>query len=851
MTMRLNAIAAVCRLIWIVALAAISSVAEGVQAAAAPETLLAVLPRVRVVAPVDRVVTVALLGNRHPEATKENDIGTVNDELRFERMILSLKPDTAQKTALEHYLAASHDPASPQYRQWLTPQRFEEHFGVAAEDLVAVTNWLTGQGFTVNEIPPGHRAIVFSGTAAQIRAAFGTDMRRYRVRGEDHLANATDPQIPAALASVVDGVVSLHDFRSQPMNTRAKVAPDYTSGSTHYLAAADFQTIYNLKPLYAAGINGSGTSIAILGRSNVVPGDIQQYRTTMNLPANPPQIIINGADPGLISGDQGESDLDLEWAGAVAPAATIKFVTSASTASTDGIDLSAQYAVSHKSAEVISLSYGLCETSLGNTALNFYNNLWQQADSYGITVVVSSGDSGAAGCDAAGAASATQGRAVNGLCTSPYSTCVGGTQFADTANPSLYWSSTTNPTDQSSVLSYIPEVVWNESGTNGGSQLWASGGGTSTHFSRPSWQTTPGVPVGSKRVVPDISLTAAVHDGYLVYSSDNATTTRTLYIFGGTSASAPSFAGIMALINQKTGYSQGSANARLYGLASRQASTGTPAYFHLITVGNNSVPGQSGFAASASAPYYNQATGLGSIDGNVLVNHWTDLLPATSTALTATPNPASIGQSVTLTATVTGATPTGSVQFIDGTTSLGAPIAMIGGVATLVTGSLAVGGHSMTASYSGDKANQPSTSSTWVQSVTLIATTVNLTVTPPTIDAGQPVTFTAAVSGAAPALTGTVQFQEGGTSLGAPVTLMAATASITTNALTTPGNHSITAVYSGDAIHLGSTAPMITLTVNAVATADAGEVPTLPQWSAILLSALLMLGIARASAARP
>jgi subtilase family serine protease len=624
------------------------------------------------------------------------------------------------------------------------------------------------------------------------------------------------------------------------LHTRAAPAPDYTAGGAHYLAAVDFQTIYNLKPLYAGGINGSGKSIAILGRSNVVVSDIQQFRTTMNLPANTPQIIINGSDPGLVAGDQGESDLDLEWAGAVAPAATIKFITSASTSSTDGIDLSAQYAVSNNVADVISLSYGQCESSLGTTALNYINNLWQQAAALGITVLVSSGDSGAAGCDAASASSATQGRAVNGLCSSPYSTCVGGTQFSDTANPSLYWSSTTNPTDQSSALSYIPEVVWNESAANGGTGLWSTGGGASIRFAKPSWQTTPGVPADGKRDVPDVALTASSHDGYLVYSSDNSTQTQTLYVFGGTSASAPAFAGILALVNQKTGYRQGNANPTLYGLASRQASNGTPAYFHTVTSGNNSVPGVTGFTASTSTPYFNQATGLGSVDVAVLVNHWTDLLPASSTALTVSPNPGTSGQNVTFTATVTGVAPTGTVQFADGATKLGSPVSLNGGVAALATSTLAPGNHSMTATYSGDSGNQPSISSPSVLAV-MGTTTVALSAAPTSTAAGQSITFTATVSGTTP--TGSVQFTDGGTNLGTPVVLSGGVATLTTATLSI-GTHNIAAIYSGDTYNLGSTSPGFALTVGSgVAGAGDGDVPTLPEWAALLLGLMLMLTV--------
>lgn len=794
-------------------------------------------------------VRVTLTGNRYPLAIAANDMGPADDGLRFEQMILSLKPDATQTTALNRFLLAAHDRASPQSNRWMTPQDFEQHFGVAANDLTKITTWLTAQGFTINDIPLGNRAIIFSGTVAQVRATFHTEIHRYLVSGKYHFSNTSEPQIPAALASVVDGVVSLNNFHSQPLHTRAALAPDYTAGGAHYLAAADFQTIYNLKPLYAGGINGSGKTIAILGRSNVTVSDIQQFRTSMNLSANTPQIIINGSDPGLVAGDQGESDLDLEWAGAVAPAATIKFITSASTSSTDGIDLSAQYAVSNNVADVISLSYGQCESSLGTTALNYISNLWQQAAALGITVLVSSGDSGAAGCDTASASSASQGRGINGLCSSPYSTCVGGTQFSDTANPSLYWSSTTNSTDQSSVLSYIPEVVWNESAANGGTGLWSTGGGASIRFAKPSWQTTPGVPADGKRDVPDVALTASSHDGYLVYSSDNSTQTQTLYVFGGTSASAPAFAGIVALVNQKTGYRQGNANPTLYGLASRQASNGTPAYFHTVTSGNNSVPGVTGFTASTSTPYFNQASGLGSVDAAVLVNHWTDLLPASSTTLSTSPNPGTSGQNVTFTATVTGVAPTGTVQFADGATKLGSPVALNGGVAALATGALAPGSHSMTATYSGDSGNQPSISSPSVLAV-MSTTTVALSAAPTSIAAGQSITFTATINGTTP--TGSVQFTDGVTNLGTPVMLSSGVATLTTTTLSA-GTHNIAAIYSGDTYNQGSTSAAMALTVSAgsAGTGTAtGDVPTLPEWAALLLGLMLMLTVWRSPLAR-
>jgi subtilase family serine protease len=300
----------------------------------------------------------------------------------------------------------------------------------------------------------------------------------------------------------------------------------------------------------------------------------------------------------------------VEWAGAVAPEAAISLVTAASTSTTDGIDLAAQYIVNHATAPVVTVSYGSCEQDMGTAELAFYNSLWQQAAAEGISAFVASGDAGAADCFAATAASATQ-TAVNGLCSSPYATCVGGTEFNEGANPAQYWASA-NTTGYGSALGYIPEEVWNESGANNGAGLWASGGGASVVYAQPAWQAAV---VGASasngmRAVPDVALSAASHDGYMINENGSH------WIISGTSVAAPAFAGMMALVVERMGgVGQGSANAELYS----QVNAG-PYPFHPTPSGNNSVPGITGFWASGAA--YNLATGLGSVDGAALVNSW-------------------------------------------------------------------------------------------------------------------------------------------------------------------------------------------------------------------------------------
>ena len=436
---------------------------------------------------------------------------------------------------------------------------------------------------------------------------------------------------------MVGGVVSLHDFQAQPQHVAAPtIAPDFTSGGAHYLAPADFATIYDLEPLYSSAIDGTGQSIVVIGRSNLAPQDVQSFRSTFGLPSNTPTVVLNGPDPGIVSQDeQMEAELDVELAGAVARKAAIQFVVSKSTSSSDGVMLSAQYTVSHNLAPVVSLSFGNCESALGTAGNQFWNTLWQQAAAQGMSVLVAAGDSGAAGCDTPSAQNSSGVRAVNGLCSSPYSTCIGGTQFSDTANPSLFWSTGNAAGTYGSALAYISEAAWNESASAGGSELWAGGGGASTIYAKPSWQTGAGVPSANSRYVPDVSLSSAVHDGYLICVNGQ------FYVAGGTSASTPSFAGLMALAVERRAARQGNANPVLYTLAALQARGGS-AVFHDVTMGNNSEPGTTGYSAGGG---YDAVTGWGSVDANLLVNSWgTGATPVPSLQIAAPASAVSVAQ---------------------------------------------------------------------------------------------------------------------------------------------------------------------------------------------------------------
>ncbi len=611
-----------------------------------------IAPQNRITQQIDENVRLTLTGNVHPLVAQATTSAQADFATPMDHMVLHLQAGAEQEAQLEALIAQQNDPKSPNYRHFLTPKEYAAQFGASASDIAKVTAWLQSHGLSVEEVPAGNRAIIFSGTSSQVTAAFKTEMRHYNINGIQHLANASEPQIPAALAGIVGGVVKLHDFRYQPhiikgapiASVKGVGSMFNQGGSMNILAPADYYMLYDINPLLSAGINGAGQSIAVLARSNIYLTDVQGFRSMFGLKANDPQFVVTNSDPGQINGDNLETTLDTEWAGAVAPNATIKVIISSSSGSSDGIDLSATYAVNNNVAPIISLSYGGCEASMGSTELAFYNSLWKQAASQGQTVLVAAGDSGAAGCDSSGAKTAVSGKAVNGLCSSPYATCVGGTEFVEGSNPGQYWLPANNSATLASVLSYIPETTWNESGGS----LAAGGGGASKVYTKPSWQTGAGVPADGMRDVPDVSLTAAIHDGYTVVQGGEMG-----YIFpvGGTSAATPSFAGLVALINQKYNASQGCINPVLYPLAAKQVAGGA-AIFHDITTGTNSVPGLTGFSAAAG---YDQATGLGSVDANMLVNHWHDAA-APSGSLTISTYAATVSQGQTSTATVKTAT---------------------------------------------------------------------------------------------------------------------------------------------------------------------------------------------------
>jgi hypothetical protein len=746
--------------------------------------------------PVDESKLTTLVGNTHPLARPVFDLGSAPATMPMERMLLVFRHSAEQESALRQLLDDQQDKTSPSYHKWLTPEQFGKQFGPTDSDLQTITAWLQSHGFQVGSTK-GRAVLEFSGSASQVQEAFHTTIHKYVANGEQNWANASDPQIPTALLPAVQGVASLNNFprhahyhllgspaRAKPRHGAPLPLFTFTSnGNNLYgLGPSDFATIYNVQPLWNAGIDGTGQTIAIVGESNINLTDIESFRSIFGLPANDPKIIVNGVDPGL-AGDEPEAVLDVSWSGAVAKNATIDFVVSASTESTMGTDLSALYIVENNLAPVMSESYGQCEAVLGNAGNSFYNTLWQQAAAQGITVLLSSGDGGSAGCDNFDTEyAATNGLAVSGYASTPYNVAVGGTDFAQTPSTApTYWNATNDATTGASAKSYIPEVPWNDScaglgadqcttssnflnivaGSGGPSSCSTqnSGGVCVSGYSKPSWQTGTSVPLDGVRDLPDVSLFASNgfnNSFYIICEADAlffpapcSLSNLTFIGIGGTSASSPAFAGIMALVNQQMatlGLSprQGNANYVLYKLAAQNgascnsstvAVTSNSCIFYDITSGTNSVPcyastpncgpapAAGGYGilvdpnntanpAWIAGPGYDMATGLGSVNASNLVNAWSSVTFTPSVTTLTSVSPASIthGQPVNVSVIVapqpgSSGTPTGMVELMaapNGQNVAVGTLALNSGVASGTTSLLPGGTYDVTAHYAGD-----------------------------------------------------------------------------------------------------------------------------------------------------
>jgi subtilase family serine protease len=846
------------------------------------------------------------------------------------RLVLVLSRSTQQEAELQTWLQSVQDANSPSYRRFLSPEEFGKRFGVDDTDLRSVQNWLTGHGFTVSKVSKGRMAIEFSGSVGQIQATFHTSIHSYRVGGEQHWANASDPQIPRALASVIAGLAALNDFKPRAQFVRGPsglynsqthtITPSYTVGSAYngyyiFLGPEDAATIYNTPTALNANLtgtayDGTGVTIGVAGDSNIDLTQNANYRATFGLAPNAPTVIVDGNDPGE-TGDAIEAYLDTQVAGGIAPNANIILYTAADTSLEPGLLLAIQRALDDNQADILNVSFGECEAQQGAAGNQQILNLWEQAAAQGIAITVSAGDSGSAGCDDQNTETvATQGLAVNGLGSTPYNISVGGTDFDVLYSnfPSSFteYVNTTNTLpNHRSALQYIPEEPWNDStypntsiaenkpisatsGNTGDDNIVAGGGGISSIYPVPAWQSS--FATGAGRNMPDVSFLAgggfygAVwgvctdQDSIGVDCTAGATGNNfNLTGVGGTSASAPAFAGMLALVEQKTGARLGQADYALYDLAK----TNYAAVFHDVTSGDNSVncaESTGGCAANSIGDFfmtgynastgYDLASGLGSANAIQLVNNWpVASFIATSSSLQLDGGTGALsithGQSVQVSASVAsaGTTPTGELSLVDNLSPALLPnhesiadFALANGTITGTTNSLPGGTYAVSAHYGGSSTFAASVSnaiSVTVAPETSTTAITNVTFTDPatgkptstpsygfsaTIDA-EPYGNSASAAKPNGAATGVISFQAGTTSLGTAALNAQGVAELRTSLL--PGGaNSLVASFPGDASFQASTSAPYPITIVPVATSlQAGlQSATPPIWVGVQLS---------------
>lgn len=600
---------------------------------------------------------VARSGNVPPAARQATDLGELNRTVTLDHLRLQLQRSADDQAALQAFLASQQDPTSPNYHKWGTAESFVEQFGINDADLEAVRNWLTSQGLTFNYVTP-NMTVDFSGSVGAVNKAFGTSIHALKANGETHFSNLTEPTIPAALAGVVLAPVALHDFKPHRLSSARQVpvtettasgpTANYTvSSSYHLVSPGDLATIYNFTPLFSAGVSGQGQTIVLLERTNLYNNaDFTNFRNTFGLakaypsgnlviahPAASGKSKVSGSvtissqtckDPGVLTGDDGEAALDVEWASAAAPSATIELASCADTSTNFGafIALENLLTASATPPTAMSLSYGSAESEEGASGNAYISALYQLAAYEGVTLYVSTGDADAAVADQ-GSATATHGINANALASTVYNLAVGGTDFSDTyySKTSSYWSSS-NSSTYTSALSYISEIPWNNScaskliatfsgysltygssgfcnSTKGKSYLSTGGGsgapsacatgapsiygvvsGTCKGYAKPSWQVSYGVPSDGVRDLPDVSMFAAngLWGHYFPFCYTNpkgggvscSGAPSTWSGAGGTSFGAPIWAGIQALIQQYTKAAQGNIAPKFYSLANTE-----------------------------------------------------------------------------------------------------------------------------------------------------------------------------------------------------------------------------------------------------------------------------------------
>ncbi|MGO9520504.1 MAG: protease pro-enzyme activation domain-containing protein [Candidatus Korobacteraceae bacterium] len=414
---------------------------------------------------IDETRTVTLAGNTRPEANVTYDRGAVAPDFDMGDMQILLQRSPDQEKVVDQFVRQLNDPKSPNYHQYLTNQQVGALFGTAQSDIGTVTHWLETHGLKVNFVYPNGMLIDFTGTAAQVEQAFQVEIHKLVVNGEQHYGNMDDPRIPAALAPVVNGVIGLHNFEPKPNYTCLTCGDRHGFIPAKYVVLpADFATIYNLNPLFKAGITGLGETVVVIEDSDVYNlADWSLFRQLTGLArythGNVSQIHpgSNCRDPG-VGGAEDEAALDAQWSSAAAPNASIVLAACSSLLTA----INNVLATNPKNT-VMSISYGSSEATNGAASNAAYNTAFQTASLQGVAVFVSSGDEGADSTDA-NATHATHGISISGLTSSVYDVSVGGTDFGDTyaGTNTTYWNNYNNVWFES-AKSYIPEIPWNDS----------------------------------------------------------------------------------------------------------------------------------------------------------------------------------------------------------------------------------------------------------------------------------------------------------------------------------------------------------------------------------------------------
>ena len=801
---------------------------------------------------------VQVLRDHHPQwAIPQNSVGPATSNMVL-TLVLSRTPE--QQAAFDELVADQQNSKSPEFHHWLTPVEVGERFGLSDSDVTSVTGWLESQGLQVNWVSPSRIFIGFSGKADIVGSTFHTEIHNYRVHGIDRFSVSSDPMIPIALAPVVRSIQGLYTIEEHPTSRiiPARMAsPNVTtSNGDHFITPEDFQKIYD----GAVSYTGAGQTIGIVGRSRTYLEDFLAFDSVTNTPDNIPTEVIptafGGVDPGppltapptsgAVFGDQGEATLDVIRAGSIAPNANILLVVA--TSDSGGIEVDAQYLVETfpVPAQVMSISFGYCESAAGPAGVSFWDTLFEQAAAEGVSVFVSSGDSGAAGCDTAFVTPPSQPAAnsANYICSSSYATCVGGTEFNDFTNPATYWNSA-NDIHLGSAYGYIPEGGWNEPVTmSGASEVASSGGGVSSYVATPAWQTGTGVPTArAGRYTPDVSFSSSCHDGYFGCfaaggggCTEQAGSSSWYFVyFCGTSAAAPAMAGVSALLDQKLGFPQGNLNREIYSLAQS-----TPSVYHDITVAtsgvagcsvntpsmcNNSIPGPSGPSGSEAGYLltagYDLVTGLGSLDISNFLTSFTS--PLTVPTITVTPSATTITalQPLTVTITLNGGSgspaPTGTVKIVSNDVYSSSPTALSNGSATIVIPAQSMPGGNynvtLTAVFTpdlGSLSTYTSVSGEAYIAVTLISPTISISYSPAAPTTAQGLTVMVKADGGTgnPTPTGQIslfdQYPAGegslfGVAYQATGTLASGIATITIPpGFLAPGNNTLSASYSPD-----------------------------------------------------